>query len=884
MSWRRFLRRAYWDAERSREIDFYLEAETADNIASGMAPDEAASAARRKFGSPTLIREEIYHMNTVSWLESIVQDVRYGIRLLVKSPGFALVAIVSLALGIGANTAIFQLIDAVRLRNLPVEKPHELAEIKIAGGNQGMGMNDAYGELTRPMWEEIRRDHPSFSNVFSWTKHQDVIGEASNLEVVDALYVTGDAFRTLGVAPWRGRLILPEDEHACPGNTAVVSYAYWQTKLGGREIDSNAKLLIDGQLAQIVGVTPPSFFGLSVGEAFDIALPFCQPKELARNLFDVSVIGRLRPVLKLSQVSARLASMSPGIMAATEITGYDASTIARYRKFRLDAYAASSGVSYLRNAYDSSLWLLLGITGLVLLIACANLANLMLARATTREHEVAVRLALGAGRNRLLRQLLVESGLLAAIGAAAGVGLAQLLSRVLINSLSTESNTVVLPVGTDWRVLSFAAVAAILTCMVFGVVPAFRASRADPVTAMKTSGRGLTAHRDRFSMQRMMVVLQISVSLVLLFSALLFVRSFYKLMTFNPGMREQGITVAFVGFQNSHIPPDQLQEFTRELVEDVRNIPGVENAATTTNTPLLGGSWGHTITIEHIQGGSQFTWVSSGYFDTMGIPLLRGRDFNTRDTGESQRVAVVNEAFVRRFLNGADPLGKTLRTHPEPNYPETIYQIVGVIPDTKYNSLRGDTPPMTFAPASQYPNPRPWTAMMVHSSLAASVAEDSIKRFLKSRHPGVIVQCQAFQTRIRDGLVPERLMAMLSAFFGMLAAVLAMIGLYGVISYLVNRRRNEIGIRIAIGANRGQVVGMVMREAALLLAIGVVVGFVLALGAGRGAGSLLFGLKPYDPLTLVAAALLLALVGAVASFVPALAASKLDAMTALRSE
>jgi predicted lysophospholipase L1 biosynthesis ABC-type transport system permease subunit len=330
--------------------------------------------------------------------------------------------------------------------------------------------------------------------------------------------------------------------------------------------------------------------------------PFCQPQQLLRNLFDVTVIGRLRPGLSVSQASAQLAGMSPGIMAATEIAGYDAKVTAYYRQFKLAAYSASTGVSYLRDSYDSSLQLLLGITGLVLLIACANLANLMLARATTREREIAVRLALGAGRVRLLRQLLVESSLLAAIGAALGLGLAQVLSRVLVRALSSEDSVVTLSTGTDPRVVVFAAVVALVTCLIFGMMPAFRASGADPGTVIRAGGRGMTASRERFSMQRAMVVLQISVSLVLLFCALLFVRSFHNLLTFDPGMREKGITMAFAGFQNAHLPQDRIEEYKRELVEEIRSIPGVQNAASTTNTPLMGGTWGHGVTVRGAEG------------------------------------------------------------------------------------------------------------------------------------------------------------------------------------------------------------------------------------------------------------------------------------------
>jgi predicted permease len=885
MSWRRFLKRRWWDDERAREIAAYLENETIDNLARGMPPAEATAAARRKFGNPGLVREEIYRMNTIGWLESTWQDLRYGARTLRLSPGFAAVAILSLTLGIGANTAIFQLLDAVRLRSLPVQNPRELAEVKIVGGNHGMGMNQQYGELTRPVWQLIRDKQQAFSGMFAWSVSRRYVGQGGDMRSFRGLWVSGEFFRVLGVRPWRGRLLMPEDSGACPVSRAVVSYSYWQSQMGGRQPGPDAKLMVNNDLVEIVGVTPPEFFGMSVGDNFDIALPLCQPKDqLRRDVFEVSVMGRLKPGWTLPRASAEMQTLSPGIFEATVPPGRDPRWSDTYKHFRLAAYPAAQGVSWLRESYDRSLWLLLGITGLVLLIACANLANLMLARASTRERELAVRLALGASRTRLVRQLLAESALLAAAGTALGAAMAHYLTGVLVWAISTEGSSVNLNTGMDWRVLLFAAGMAILTCAAFGVLPALRAAQGQPAAAMKAGGRGMTTGRERFSVQRLMVVTQISVSLVLLVAALLFVRSFRNLITFDPGMREGGITVAFLGYWQSNLPPQRWAQFQRDLLDEVRATPGVLDAATTTNTPLNGSSWGHGVRVGSVEGDSMFTWVSPGYFTTMGIPVVLGRDFTQNDTAASTRVAVVNQTFVHKLLAGADPIGRTLRTGAEPNYPSTVYEIVGVIPDTQYNDLRGQTPPMAFAPASQFPSQGPWSVIMVRSNAPPAAISATIKRRLAARHPDVIMEFSDFQKQIRDQLTPERLMAMLSGFFGLLAALLAMLGLYGVISFLVARRRNEIGIRLALGAERVQVVGMVMREAGRLLLIGVLTGAVLSLLAGSGARSLLFGLKPNDPLTLAAAALLLASIAAIASYLPARRASKLDPMAALRDE
>ena len=872
------------EAELDDELREHYEHEVANYMRAGVAREEAQRRAHLALGGIEQTKEECRQARGTHFLETILQDLRYALRTLRKSPGFTATAIFTLGLGIGANTAIFQLLDAVRLRVLPVPNPQELAEVRIVGGNTGMGLNQQYGELTQPLWHEIREKQHAFSGAFAWSVNQRYIGQGSEMRHFNALFVSGDFFRVLGVRPFRGRLLMPEDEGPCPMNHAVASYAYWQSELGGRDVSSGIKLIANNYPVEIVGVTPPQFFGMVVGDGFDLALPFCQPNEgLRRDIFEVSVVGRLKPDWTIQRASAELNALSPGIFESTVPPGRDPRTTEMYKHFRLAAYSASRGVSALRE-YDRSLWLLLGTTGLVLLIACANLANLMLARAGNREREITLRLALGASRGRLLRQLLAESVLLAAVGAALGIALAQSLSRVLVWSFSTEDSTVNLEMVTDWRVLLFAIAVAAATCVAFGVVPALRATRAEPLSAMKSGSRGATAGGEQLSLQRLMVVTQIAVSLVLLVGALLFVRSFRNLMTLNPGMRESGISVAFLGYWQSNLPRERWANFARELLEDVRSVPGVQSAAITTNVPLAHGSWEHGVHIGAAEGSSKFAWVSPEYFQTMAIPVIRGRGFTPYDTATSQRVALVNETFVRRYFGATNPIGQTMRTSPEPDYPTTVYEIVGVIPDTKYSDLRGETPPMTFAPILQFPAQGPWTHVMIHSMAAPATVMATVKRALAAKHPDVIAEFTDFQKQIRDDLVAERLMAMLSGFFGLLATLLAIIGLYGVISYIVVMRRNEIGIRMALGASQRNVVGVILRQTFVLLALGIAVGVVLALAVTRGASSLLYGLQPNDPLTFVGASALLIGVSLLASFVPAHRASRIDPMVALRYE
>src|SRR5579864_6430545 len=539
MSWTRFFRRRYWDRERARELEAYLDAETAENIARGMSPGEARYAARRKLGNPTLIREEIYRMNSLSFLETLWNDLRYGARLLRINRGFAVVAIASLALGIGANTAIFQLLDAVRLRALPVKNPQDLAQIRIAdpAGVRG-SINSAYSPLTYAIWEQLRNRQQAFSGVFAWQPDEFGLGRAGESRIARGLWVSGDFFRVLNVEPAAGRVFTEaDDRRGCGSPGAVISYAFWQREFAGERAAVGRKLTLDGHPIEIIGVAAAGFSGLEVGHSFDVAIPICSQASLYDYsyledgaIWWLTVMGRLKPGVPLAQARAQLGAISRGIFETTLPRYYPRESVKDYLGYKLSAVPAGTGMSTLRDQYSDPLWMLLAIAASVLLIACANLANLMLARASAREREIAVRLALGASRGRVVRQLLVESLLVAVSGAALGVFLAQNLSQFLVAFLSPEGSPLFVELKIDWRVLSFTAGLAALTCVLFGLTPALRAARTTPGAALKAGGRSMTAGRERFGLRRALVASQVALSLVLLVGALLFSRSLRNLM------------------------------------------------------------------------------------------------------------------------------------------------------------------------------------------------------------------------------------------------------------------------------------------------------------------------------------------------------------------
>jgi len=897
MSFTRFFRRRHWDAERSRELQSYLDIETDENIARGMRPDDARAEAHRKLGNATLVREEIYRMNSLTFLESLWQDLRHGARLLRLSPGFTLVALVSLSLGIGANAAFFQLLDAVRLRSLPIRNAHELVEIRVAASGVGrtgrfVGSRPA---LSNPLWERIREHQRTLTDTFAYGTVTFDLSTGGESRTVEGLWVSGGYFSALEARPVVGRLIEPADDvRGCATRGAVISYPFWQREFGGAPDVGGRSLRLDGQPFVVQGVAPRGFAGVEVGRAFDVAVPICaqplirpdQPGLDRGDFWWLAAFGRRPAGASIEQVSAELGSISPGIFAATAPSNYTAEDAASYQAFRLEAFDAATGVSSLRTRYGTSLTLLLSIAGLVLLIACANLANLMFARASVRAKEIAIRLAIGASRARVVRQLLCESLLLAGIGAAAGVWVALSISRVLMSLLTSDGSPWMLDLALNWRLVGFTIVVAAITCLIFGVVPAARATRTSPSAVMKAGGRGLTASPERFALRRTLVVGQLAISLVLVVGALLFISTLRNLATLDPGFTSDRVLVVSADLRAAGVATERQVDYQQDLLTRLSALPGVEHAAAVAIVPAAGSVWNQRLVIDGTkqEGYPDANRVSPAYFAALDIAFREGRTFDERDAGNARPVAIVNEAFAAKYLPGGRPIGRTFKLDVGPGEPDLAYEVVGVVEDTAYSSLRTPMGPIMYFPALQETAPGPFATFLLRTAGDPDDLRPTVVRAVAEAHSSILLTFDTLARQIRNSLLRERLMASLSAGLAGLAVLLAAVGLFGLLSYTVASRRSEIGVRVALGATRAGIVGMVLGETAVLVAVGMILGAGLSVASGRAAAELLFGVAPSSPVVIGGAAGLLALVAGVAGALPALRASRLNPIQALREE
>jgi putative ABC transport system permease protein len=885
-----------------KEMQFHLDMETQTHIARGLPPEEARIAALKSFGNLGRFRDLAYEVRGGGMLETLWQDMRFGARMLIKRPGFTLVAVVTLALGIGANTAIFSLVNATLLPQLPVTEPESL--VYVFSGNPGSPFSNA----SYPDYVEFRDQNQVFDGLAAWGGITASLNSNDQTDLVTGAIVTGNFFDLLGVRAARGRLISPPDDQT-PGAhpVAVISHGLWQRRFGGNPGIVGQQISLNGQAFTIIGVLPAAYKGAAQNRVDDVYVPMMMqalmrpPRagysgEMNPDLLKVRrnrwlwLVGRLKPSVTIEQAQASLIPITKEQERLYPDTN---------RNRILTLTRLVDGDPEVRGSLFSVAGLLLSVVALVLLIACANVANLLLSRASVRRKEIAVRLALGASRGRLIRQLLTESLLLSLLGGAAGLLLAVWATDVLKNAPPPPG---VLPVsldfGLDSRVLIFTLTLSALTGLVFGIAPALQASRPDLVSTLKNDSPALNHNHGRFNLRNSLVITQVALSFVLLIGAGLFLRSLWRAQAVEPGFDEDKLLTAPLNINLLRYTQAQGREFYRQAVERVEALPGVESASLARIIPLSGGSSVRSLSIEG-RAGSDNSFRSEGtgtgatnenaisvsvvgpkYFQTVGIDLLKGRDFNGLDAEGSPGVVIVNETFAARHFTGEDALGKRLSVDGAQG---PWREIVGIVRDSKYMTLTESLTPFAYLPLAQ--NHETGMTLLVRTSNDPAGLAAEVRRTVQTLERNLpLTNVRTMRELIANSLYAARMGAALIGIFGLLALLLAAVGLYGVMAYAVSQRTHEIGIRMALGAQGSDVLQLVLREGMTLVAIGAVLGIVGAVIVSRLLVSFLYGISPIDLMTFIATALVLTVVAFIANLIPARRATKVDPLIALRYE
>ncbi len=882
---RALFRRDSMDAELSEELRFHLERETEKNVARGMPREEAARDARMALGGDLEIRDECHEARGVGLLETSVQDVRYGIRMLSKTPGVTLMAIVTLALGIGLNVAIFSVLDALLFKKLPITQPERLVQLKRANGDDN---------FTNVLWRQIRAQQDVFSGVFACSETMFDAAEGGEKKLVSGQYVSGDYFATLGVPALMGRALTEDDDRRGAAPVAVINYAYWQKQFSGDHGVLNRAITLDKHSFQIVGVMPRGFYGTDVGYQFDVAVPLkseriIEPESspLDRpNTWWLSAFGRLKPGVGLDKARARMRELSPRIVNAALPPDADANTRDSYSA-AIELFPAATGTSELRDAYGRALILLNVMLGMVLLIACANVANLQLVRFGARRREFAIRAALGAARGRLLRQLVMENLMLSAVGGALGLLMARYASRLLVLAMSEKNQPTMLDLSMDYRLLLFVVGLTVATTIFFGIAPALKLANVSPQSALKQESQ-VVAGRRRREWTRALIPVQVGLSLVLLFGAALFVRSLDDLLHQKLGFNKEHILLVNTDLDKHQGTDAQRQQLAWTLQERLAALPGVASVSRSAVTPISGMSWQWDVKPESGKGDGQnlhvfVNLVSPGFFRTMATPLIAGRDFEARDTADSPSVAIVNQTAAMRMFEGSDPVGRFYR-HID-NKKNSAIQIVGVVCDAKYRRLRDPAPATIYIPITQNPSPMLVIGSYeIHFSGASAGMTKEVEEAARSIDPRISMEFELLSEQVDDSLRQVKMIGGLASGFGLLALVLACVGMYGVMAYSVSRRTAEIGVRIALGAGRFSVLRMVMQESLKLVGIGLAIGIPGALVGARFVSAMLFGVRPMDPVSLIAAVVAISATAALAAYTPAARAARINPSNALRCE
>jgi len=859
------------------EMRFHLERRTEDLVRRGLSPADAARRAHLEFGSIEKQKDLARAGVGVRLLDELRGDVSYALRTFVRNKGFAATAIITLALGIGSNAAIFSLFDALMLRWLPVNHPEQLLQVLKMSPD---GTSDE--SFSYPMVRAIDAQPDLFAAAAGFSPASLTIGSGTGMRRVRVAYVSGAFYDALGLTPYEGRLLTRADDERGAPPVAVASYDFWRQQLGGTLAAISQPVLLRGVPVVVIGVSPPGFAGATVGTVADLTIPAAVLPQLVPRMDPLlgpgnswlRILARPRPGVSVGETRARLGAVWPQITARSIDPRWSPTRKASVTGTRPMLTPGGTGWTYLRSIYVKPLQVLMGVVALVLLIGCANVASLMLARSSARQKELAVRLAIGASRERLIRQLLVESLMLSLLGAAAALVIAKVTGGLLVSIVSTARTQIVIDPTPNWHVIAFTAGVAIATAVLFGVAPALQSTRVDPAPVLKDDMRTSTM---RSRLLPALLASQMALSLVLVIGAVLFVRTLRNLKTLDPGFHADGVLI--VGLDQNGPP------VSASVLEQVRQLPDVRSASFSTHTPLSGASWSEPA----LPAGrplperdtTLFVGASPRFFETLQLPILSGREFSDADTRQSPAVAIVNEAYATRYFPGQSPIGQRLSAIVRRE--KRDLEIVGLARNANTSSLRGRPPLTVYVPYGQLTGDVP-TQLEIRVAGSAGDLTPALQRLLQPLLPNVPIDVERLAAQVDGSLIRERMMASLAGGFGLLALVLAAVGIYGLLAYTVARRTREIGIRMALGASRAGVIALVLGGTRLPLLIGIAVGAPAAWIASRWFESMLFGLKATDAAVIGTAIVILVAVAQLAAWLPARRAARVDPLVALRQE